>query len=40
MQWDRDVQCGRFTCSRACANNVKCMYTNISGHTVDCSEFM
>ena len=29
-----------FNCSRAFASNVKCMYSSVPGHIVDCSEFI
>ena len=34
------MQCGKHTCSGVYANDVKCMYTSVSGHIVDCSEFI
>ena len=40
MQWDRHVQCSRHICSGVCANSVTCIYTSVSGHTVDNSEFI
>ena len=30
------VQCDRHICSGADSYNVKCMYTSVFGHTVDC----
>ena len=40
LQVDRPVQCGRHICSEAYANNEKYMYTSVSDHIVDCSEFI
>ena len=37
---DIHVLCGRHFCSGTFANNVKCMFTSVSGHIVDCSEFL
>ena len=34
------VQYGMHICSRAYANNVKCMCTRVAGHIVDCSGFI
>ena len=34
------VHCGRCICSGAISNNVKCMYTSVSGHIVDSFEFI
>ena len=31
---------GRCICFGASVSNVKCMYTSVPGHIVDCSEFM
>ena len=39
MQWYR-CAVSRHICSRAYANNVKCMYISVSGHIVDCIEFI
>ena len=40
MQLDKHVHCGKHICSGAYANNVKYMYTSVSCHIVDCSEFI
>ena len=40
VQWDIYIQCGRHTCSRAHASNVKYMYTSSPVHIIDCSEFI
>ena len=33
-------ECGRYICSGVYANNVKCLYTSVTGHIVKCSEFI
>ena len=40
LQWNAYAQCGMHICSGAYANNVKCMYTRVSIHIVDCSGFI
>ena len=37
VQWKTYVQCDMYICSGAYANNMKCMYTRVPGHIVDCS---
>ena len=34
------VQCGMHICAGAYANIVKCMYSSVPGHIVDCIEFI
>ena len=40
VQWSIYVQCGRHICPGPYANNVKCIYTGVHGHIVDCNEFI
>ena len=37
VQWDILVQCGRPTCKGAYGSNVKCMYTSVPGHIINCN---
>ena len=36
VQWDIYMQWGMHICSGVYASNVKCMYTSVSDHSVDC----
>ena len=40
MQWVLCLKCGRHICLATYASNVKCMYTNVLGHIIDCNEFI
>ena len=40
VQWDIHIQYGRHICLGAYVSNVKCMYTSICSHIVDCIEFI
>ena len=32
--------CGKYICSGGYTNDVKCLYTSVPGHIVDCSGFV
>ena len=40
VQGNMHVQGGRHICLGVYANNMICMYTDVSGHIVDCSDFI
>ena len=40
MQWDIQVQWGKYVCSGAYANNMKCMYISVYGHIGNCTVFI
>ena len=40
LQWDMNLQCGKHICLGAYVINMECMYTNTSGHIINCIEFI
>ena len=40
VQWNIYEQCSRHICSGSYASNVKCMFTSVPGHIIDCSDFI